>query len=625
MKDSILMIPRAAHIPSRHAKRTLDWWIVLGIAYSMTLGPGCSNDLSCVETATCQPDPVDGGPDISADGPGDAAIVDRASEPPLKDVASDSPQTDSKISPDAAPDQFDGRPSDVAPDTSNSADTRGRDTFEDAPQDANDARDGAPIGNDASTPADVARDAKPEDASKDAVNDTSPPRDTSPPIDQEAGKGDGCITNLCGGCGPLLGSPGARCGSCGVYVCSVDKSSVTCDNDTGLNDCGGCGALTATPGAKCGACGTYVCSSDRTSVTCDHPDALKVTQLAAGDDFTCALLATGRVRCWGGNAAGQLGDGTVIGRARPPEVDAVANVSDFTAISAGYHHVCALRANGDMRCWGANASGQLGNGTTKDARDAMGPDVLGGVGAISATGALSCALLASGSVRCWGANRAGELGDGTSGTDRWTPNVDVSGLTGVASISGPSALQNGAMWCWGGGTGGTLGDGLGIDSSVPVKVLHLSGIASIAGGQRHTCAIASGGVHCWGYNGFGQCGDGRAAMFVYEPNTTPVLVGAIAVAIGLSHTCAVLESAEARCWGYNYYGEVGDGTTSERLTPVRVSNLAGVTAIATGSSHNCALLASGAVRCWGFNSSGQLGDNSLIDRSTPVDVPPMCP
>jgi alpha-tubulin suppressor-like RCC1 family protein len=337
-----------------------------------------------------------------------------------------------------------------------------------------------------------------------------------------------------------------------------------------------------------------------------------VTAIAAGGEHTCALLSGGTVECWGSSASGELGDGTSTYSSKPV---AVSGLSGVTAIAAGYANTCALLSGGTVECWGDNAAGELGGGTATGPQTCLGsacsttPVVvpgLTGVTAIAVGWWQVCALLSTGTVECWGDNEFGELGDGTH-------------------TGGPEACTVGAC------------------SATPVAVSNLGGVTAIAGGWDHTCALLSGGtIECWGSNSAGQLGDGTSTgpqschSNDDEPcSTTPVAVsglsGVSAVAAGEEQTCALLSGGTVECWGGTYDGELGNGTSGamSQTTPVAVSGLSEVTAITAGGGYTCALLSGGTVECWGYNSFGELGDgtsagpqtcNGDACATTPVEV-----
>jgi alpha-tubulin suppressor-like RCC1 family protein len=348
--------------------------------------------------------------------------------------------------------------------------------------------------------------------------------------------------------------------------------------------------------------------------------------IVAGASHSCLLTPAGGVKCWGNGALGQIGNGSTADQAAP--VDVTGLTSGVTAIVAGANHTCALTTGGGVKCWGFNGNGRLGNGSTSTTTAVV--DVVGlgsGVVAISAGGDHTCAVTSAGDAKCWGFGGQGQLGTGNNSNASSPVNVvnfssDVVSV--AAGISFTCALTSGGgVKCWGQNNSGQIGIGvLTVPVLSPVDVNGLtSGVSAIAVGLGHSCAVLSGGgVKCWGGNGSGQLGDGSTTDRL-APVDVGGLAGVAGIAGGDNHTCALTTTGGLKCWGRNDDGELGDGTTTSSSTPVDVVSLdPGVVAFDAGGAHSCAVTNYGAAKCWGNNGSGRLGDGTTTSQARPVDV-----
>jgi alpha-tubulin suppressor-like RCC1 family protein len=354
--------------------------------------------------------------------------------------------------------------------------------------------------------------------------------------------------------------------------------------------------------------------------------------IAAGGDYTCALLTTHALECWGRDDFGMLGDGSAVTQQKSP-VGVAGLSSGVEAVSTGDGHACALLGSGGVECWGYGNYGQLGNGRSGDDELSRTPaGVIGlstGVAQVVAGGDHTCALLRTGGVECWGNDEYGQLGDGHY-DDEVRP-VAVKGLAGpvraIAAGADHTCALTGAsgVECWGTNSEGELGTGTSDeDSAVPVPVAGLSsGVEAISAGgysgADHTCALLRGGiVECWGFNEDGELGDGTTTSHSTPAPVSALGSGVRSVVAGHRHTCAIVATGRVECWGKAVNAR---GALIAHHAPVVVAGLPrGIQAISAGGGHTCALAAGGRVDCWGQNLYGQLGDGRTNDRGRPVPV-----
>lgn len=417
-------------------------------------------------------------------------------------------------------------------------------------------------------------------------------------------------------------------------------------------------AISPSGSLQCWGLGTSGQLGNGATNTQSHPVGVSgltnVLGIAPGNSHTCALLNDGTVSCWGSNTNWQLGNLVVASSSTPmsvprllyaieltsgidfscirdinhsvfcwgltptglvPDPVRITGLTNPKSISAGGHHMCVVESDGTAKCWGANKSGQLGDGTQSDSSVPVTVKNLTDVVSIKASDDHTCALVRDGTVRCWGA---------VLPSASLSP-VAVQNLSGVASIAVGASINCGAKfdgtaWCWGDAGSGTLGDGVTGKSAVPVQVAGASDIIEVSAGSGHACVRdTSSNVLCWGDNSQGQIGNGQSAS-----TKTPVpainLLGALRVATGGYDTCMLTQTSALKCFGNNTYGEFGDGTTTKRTYPYTVTPRSDYTQLAAGWDSACGLTNAGKVRCWGRNSYGELGNGNNTNSLVPVDV-----
>src|SRR6266700_4924205 len=340
---------------------------------------------------------------------------------------------------------------------------------------------------------------------------------------------------------------------------------------------------------------------------------------------TCGLSTSRAAYCWGDDVFGQLGDGSTSSPWYRPSPAPVAGGLRFTMLSAGVWHTWVVTTAGAAYCWGDNFFGQLGDGTTAGRTTPV--PVAGGLrfAAVSAGSFHTCGITTSGAAYCWGDNSNGQLGDGT--TDRRATPVPVAGGFRFTTISAGhghtcGVIAEGVAVCWGDESSGQLGDGAASADHAsyrpyPAVVVGVRGFARVSAGNVHTCGVTThGAAYCWGYNVWGQLGDGTTTQ-----RSTPVRVTGrqrfAVVDAGSYFSCGVTTGGAAYCWGENRDGELGDGTTTSRSSPVAVAGGLRFAAVRAGWYHACGMKTDSGAYCWGYNAHGQLGEGTTVSDPTP--------
>ncbi len=380
-----------------------------------------------------------------------------------------------------------------------------------------------------------------------------------------------------------------------------------------------------------------------------------IISVAAGGGHSLAAGSDGYVWAWGGNVAGQVGDGTMTSPRTLPikvkDTSGTGYLSSVIKVTAGSSHSMALKNDGGVWAWGYNNYSQIGDGSPTDhstpvrVKDAAGTGYLTNISAISGAYNNPFALDNDGTVWAWGGNNVGQGGfssvsrSASNTTTLDKPNhilamVDATKLADVTKITSNLALKNdGTIWGWGNNSSGELGDGTAVNQSVavPVDGGYFSNVASIAS-TAHSVALKNDGtVWSWGYGYYGSLGinsnvNKYSPVQVRDASGANYLTDVIAIAANGYFSLALKNDGSVWAWGQNSSGQLGDGTTSQRNLPVQVKDpagtgyLTGIVAISAGSSHSFAVKNDGTIWGWGYNASGCLGDNTTTQRTLPVQV-----
>jgi alpha-tubulin suppressor-like RCC1 family protein len=371
-------------------------------------------------------------------------------------------------------------------------------------------------------------------------------------------------------------------------------------------------------------------NSSTTTVAVGVGDVIESGRISIGYFHTCAIDTDNKAFCWGADGSGQLGNGTITGSQISPV--AVDTTKTWKSISAGESHTCAIDTDNKAFCWGADNFGQLGNGTITG--DQTGPSAVDSTKtwkSISAGFYHTCAIDSDNEAFCWGFYGNGQLGNGAPADNQTSPSAVDSTKTWKSISAGfyhTCAIDSdNKAFCWGNDGNGQLGNGAPtVDQTSPSAVDSTKTWKSISVGFFHTCAIDSANkAFCWGYDAFGLLGNGAITGDKDSPFAVNSTKTWKSIRSGAYHSCAIDSTDKAFCWGADYVGQLGNGATSgDQDSPFAVNSTntwSEIGAAASDYSSSCALSTSNTFFCWGNDDRGQLGNGATTgDQQSPVQV-----
>ncbi|MDR0441863.1 MAG: hypothetical protein LBH44_00480 [Treponema sp.] len=411
-----------------------------------------------------------------------------------------------------------------------------------------------------------------------------------------------------------------------VKAGKTEKANITM---TGVGFCKDCKwVVTTQPGFITDGVETQTCDYNHSHNRTQPVRAAGVKTISAASTHSIAVKTNGELWAWGGNGNGNLGDGTTTNRLSPVRI---GNATDWEAVSAGSVYSLALKTNGELWAWGRNERGQIGDGTIDQRTSPVQIGTETNWASVSGGTYHSLALKKDGSLWAWGENTNGQLGDGTT-NDSYSP-VRIGSDTDWESVSGGQTntlalKENGSLWAWGANTSGQLGDGTSgtaNNKTTPLRIGSDTDWTSVSVGTSHTLALKeNGSLWAWGANTSGQLGDGTSGSVNNKASPVQIGTGWASVTAGNTHTLAIKTDGSLLAWGGNNFGCLGDGTTTNRASPVRIGTDTDWASVHCAGGLTIALKTNGELWAWGRNESGQIGDGTTSDRYSPVRVGGNC-